>query len=77
MSFLQILGSLLGIVKEYLSGKNKEVELQNTKDMKERKAAQKKVDSKSHAEKLVGDVVNGTEQEKQKALDEIRRHTAS
>jgi len=77
MSFMGILTSLLGVLKGWFDKKNFEGKLNNTVEMQERKASQELVTGKDEAEKLIKKIENGTEEEKNAALEEIRKQVAS
>lgn len=71
---MDFLSSLLGIIRQLLTGRNEEARRKDREDIRQNESAKKEVELRDQAEKAVKNVEQAkTEEEKQKALDEIRK----
>ena len=71
---LSIISEILAIFRLSKESKNKEVEVKNQEDFRDREKKQQNVSVKDSDEKLIADAIHAkTEEEKRKKLDEIRK----
>jgi hypothetical protein len=75
-SIVKIIEHLFGIFKTKEEVKQREFEIKNTEEQRVKAEKREDVHQKDVAEKLVKDSLEGTDEQKKAALEEIRRRVA-
>lgn len=71
--FTTLIQPLINIIQSWLNYKNNQSVLENTKEIQDRERAKLDTEMKDQIDSLIKDVKDSDEQERQKALDEIRK----
>lgn len=75
-SIIRLVNNILDFFNLKQKAKDKEFDIVNSEENKQRKDRVKEIEIRDQAEELINKVQNGTEKEKQDALEEIRRRTS-
>lgn len=71
--FTTLIQPLINIIQSWLNYKNNQSVLENTKEIQDRERAKLDTEMKDQIDSLIKNVKDSDEQERQKALDEIRK----
>lgn len=71
--FTSLIQPLINIIQSWLNYKNNQSVLENTKEIQDRERAKLDTKMKDEIDSLIKNVKDSEEQERQKALDEIRK----
>lgn len=75
-SIIQLVNNILDFFNLKQKAKDKEFDIVNSEENKQRKDRIKEIEIRDEAEELINKVQTGTEKEKEDALEEIRRRTS-